>query len=94
MAFQGTGIIPGWLLADETYSKNSKLVYVALTTFIDSKTKDCFPSHAAIGERCALSVSSVQRGLDELREKGVVTWRQRARKDSGQTSNHYVLRMQ
>lgn len=94
MAFQGTAVIPGWLLEDEWTTLNAKMVYLALTTFIDSKTKECYPSHAAIGQRCGLSISSVQRALKELRQKKIVTWKQRAKPDSGQTSNYYKLRIQ
>jgi predicted transcriptional regulator len=93
MAYQGTAVIPGWLLEDDSTTLNAKMVYLALTTFIDSKSKECYPSHAALAARCGLSISSVQRALKELREKKIVTWKQRSRVGAGQTSNYYKLRL-
>ena len=88
----GVTSIPVWLLADEEISMNAKMVYLALLTFIDKK-RQCYPSHKTLGARCARSVSSVQRGLEELRSAGVVTWRSRWKGD-GITSNLYTVTLQ
>jgi hypothetical protein len=89
----GTSSIPVWLLADPDVAPKAKIVYLALLTFID-RNGECWPAHTAIAARSALSVSTVKRALEQLREQGVVTWRARWRSDTGQTSNHYTLRLQ
>lgn len=85
----GFGMVPTWLRGKVT--RNELCVYVALTWRLDADGT-AFPSHALLAEDSGVSVSSVQRALNRLRELGVVDWEQRARpNDPGQTSNRYTV---
>lgn len=72
-------------------SATAKLVYLALSSRA-GETGSSWPSHATLARESSCSVSSAKRALRELRAIGVVTWSERTRDDSGQTSNLYQIR--
>jgi DNA-binding transcriptional MocR family regulator len=55
------------------------------------------PSHATLATKAAVSVDTVQRQLERLRELGLLSWQRRLIRDEStgwrveQTSNAYVL---
>jgi predicted transcriptional regulator len=51
----------------------------------------CDPSHHDIARGTGFGVTTVRKALEELRTAGWVTWRGRARKGRGRTSNTYEL---
>lgn len=63
-------------------------VYVALT-WRSSAEGSCWPSHPKLAEEAGLSVSTVQRALRSLRDKGLVSWTSRKIEGRGQISNVY-----
>lgn len=55
------------------------------------KTDECFPGLKRLANKCRFSVRTVQRGLDELLEKGIITKKHNYRPDGSQTSNIYKI---
>lgn len=50
-----------------------KLIYLALKSFENGKTHDCFPSMAKISERCGASEPTIKKSLDKLEKEGYIT---------------------
>lgn len=66
-------------------------VYCSLCKFADKETQTCFPSYKTIGDLVGVSRSQVGKSLKQMKELGLVTWKQDHREDKGQTSNIYYL---
>jgi hypothetical protein len=88
----GWASIPRWVL-DTDMSCHAKLLLVVLSSYVNVRSQQCWPSHATLAGQCGVSVDTVQRALRELRDRGLVTWEQRTRRDTGQTSNLYSLHL-
>lgn len=89
-SWHGTfALIPERLMA---YGLSGRAVktYVGLALYAD-RAGESFPSLTALAARAGMSVSSVQRGLTELRAAGLVEVVLRVRPTGGQTSNLYRL---
>lgn len=85
----------GWTAVPNTVSRSklsmaAKCVYISLSSRINCGAGN-WPSHALIAEEASCSVATVKRALVELRDAGVVEWRQRTNGKGGQTSNEYRL---
>lgn len=50
-----------------------KLIYLALKSYENGKTHDCFPSMAKISERCGASEPTIKKSLDKLEKEGYIT---------------------
>ena len=86
---------PGWSAIPNRVSRSklsmaAKCVYMSLSSRINCGAGN-WPSHALIAEEASCSVATVKRALVELRDAGVVEWRQRTTGKGGQTSNEYRL---
>lgn len=77
-------------LMDYGLSGRATKVYIGLALYADRKGQ-AFPSLSALGLRTHQSVSSVQRGLAELKRAGLVRVVYRIRPRGGQRSNLYQL---
>lgn len=77
-------------LMDYGLSGRAIKVYIGLALYAD-REGESFPSLASLAKRTHQSVSSVQRGLAELRESGVLEVFYRTRPVGGQVSNLYRL---
>ena len=76
--------MPYELVDDETISAQAKTVYVILDRFADYETGATFVGKARIARMCGYSKpDSVDRYLNELRDKGWITWSRRWRKNTG-----------
>ena len=80
----------GTIYADTELSHRAKTVYMYLKDRSDAEGK-CWPSQKTIATGLNLSVSTVQRALSELEEKGYLTHIQRFRINGGRTSNLYSV---
>lgn len=69
----GFAAIPNWIVRDSSISSNAKLVYMALACHTD-KHEVCWPGQALIGTEVGLSVPTVRKGLNELRDLGLLEW--------------------
>lgn len=84
-------IIPRTLLYDDGVPADAKVIYLVLSAHVAGK-ETCWPSHKRIAKLSRVSVSTVKRRLDTLRELGYVDWINETREnDNGQTSNRYWL---
>ncbi|WP_052748650.1 helix-turn-helix domain-containing protein [Microbacterium sp. Ag1] len=83
--------VPTWIL-HPSVTPPMLAVYVALLTFADLQTGECWPSLAAIAERASVSRATVARALDALEALGVVT-RTKRHDAAGQASNRYTVAM-
>jgi biotin operon repressor len=86
---QGFAMIPRSVLADPTLSTDAKMVYLVLSSHVGDKAT-VWPSHETIAVQASMSRAQVKRKLRELRERGLVDWRARAR-DGISLSNEYWL---
>ena len=50
-----------------------KLVYLAVKSYENSKTHECFPSMAKISERCGASEPTIKKSLDKLEKAGYIS---------------------
>ena len=82
-------LIPERLL-DYGLSGRAVKTYIGLALYADRKGES-FPSYAALSTRTGQSVSSIQRGLAELKEARLVEVVYRVRPHGGQVSNLYRL---
>lgn len=74
-----------------TLTANELALYVALVWRAD-KTGCCYPSHKTLAKDAGMSVSTAQRTIRSLVDKGVVTKVHRHNPETGgQTSNTYHI---
>lgn len=71
-------------------SMHGKMIFIALKTFADSNNQ-CFPSVKLLAELTGMGKTTVNKALTELVQKGVISKKNRIRKDGGKTSNFYTL---
>lgn len=83
--------VPTWIL-HPSVTPPILAVYVALLTFADLQTGECWPSLAAIAERASVSRATVARALASLEALKVVE-RKKRHDTTGQASNRYVVVM-
>lgn len=88
MSDEGYGILPRWLRGILT--ANEIAVYVAISSR-HSPQGSVFPSHKLIAEDAGMSPATAKRTLARLKEKELVSWSNRSRKDRGKTSNVYTF---
>lgn len=78
----GFAAIPNWLVRTRDVSIHDKMVYLVLSSHV-TRDDEWFMSHSRIALEAGMSVSSVQRSLDRLKEFGLVTWRGRINPETG-----------
>lgn len=76
-----------WALSQRTQTGNGKAVLIALASFADNQTGECFPRIEKLAEIAQISVRNVNRGIQELEEIGLIE-----RSRTGR-SNRYMLAM-
>lgn len=87
--YVGFAAIPNWLVRDEKFGTHDKIVYVVLASHV-TRDDSWAMTHAHIAREAGVSVSTVQRALDRLREAGLITWVGRADPETGaQLGNAY-----
>lgn len=91
--YGGYSAVPRKLVYDQSVSGHAKLVYMCLGARINA-SHEAWPSHALIGREAGISVTSVKKGLTELRALGLVTWERRVKPDGSQTSNIYHVKVE
>ena len=86
-------VVPKWVLDKDSkgnaLSSTAVHVYTALVSYAN-KDLNCFPSHATLADLVGKSVSSVRRGLEELKAFGAIQWKGRGDGEQ-QSSNLYYL---
>lgn len=75
-----------WAISQRTQTGNGKAVLIALATFADVKTNECFPRIEKLAEMAQISVRNVNRGLQELEEIGLIE-----RSRTGRSNRYTVL---
>lgn len=85
---EGFAVIPNWIIRDQSIPRNIIAVYVVLTSHAD-RHGSCFPSLDLIAAESGLSKSTVQRTLNEMKERGLTDW-QHVKTPNG-WRNTYVL---
>jgi DNA-binding Lrp family transcriptional regulator len=84
-------IVPEWII-DAPISAQAVRLYATLHRYADKTDKTCYPSINTIAKRMQVSVSTVKRALDELKDVKAITVEARYNKATGeQTSNLYTL---
>jgi len=87
----GFAAVPNWLVEEPTVTAHEKLVYLVLSSKIGDQGA-WFIGHSTIADMAGISVSSVQRALILLNERGVVTWQERRDEATGaRLGNSYRL---
>lgn len=72
----GYTLVPNIVLDDESISNNAQLVYAHILKYGWGKGH-CYPGHETLAKKLKLSVRSIIRALNELRIKGLISWKQR-----------------
>lgn len=85
-----TAITATELVLRESISCKAKQVYTYLA-HRSNRENTCFPGLKRIAKECGMSLSSVQRALNELVSEGLLKKLARYRYDGSQTTNLYVL---
>lgn len=89
--YGGYAIVPRWVL-DTCDSVKEIAVYTALAAYAD-KDRRCYPQHSTIAKDAKCSPRSVQRALNALQDKGVLTWKKGFfdPKTGKSAPNNYIL---
>ena len=75
---------PHELVDDETISPQAKTIYLILDRHADYKSGTTFVGKERVAKKCGYSKpDSIDRYLNELREKGWLSWRRRWRRSTG-----------
>jgi len=72
----GYTLVPNIVLDDESISNNAQLVYAHILKYGWGKGH-CYPGHETLAKKLKLSVRSIIRALNELKVKGLISWKQR-----------------
>lgn len=68
-----------------------KFVFIGIKRHLNSKNKASFPSIERLGRYMGVTRNTVKKAIRGLEEKGIISIKQRHKKDGGSTSNLYVL---
>ena len=80
--------VPKACLEDKRLENAHLLVLLSLYSFMNSKTRTCFPSMSAISERARLTENYTRKRIKELVEFGYVRL---VKKGGGRSANTYLL---
>lgn len=83
-------IIPEWVLYADI-SPAAVRVYCVLHRHADNDTAKCIPSRKHIATKARISLSTVDRSIDELIALGAVTVQHRKSENGDPTSNEYTV---
>ena len=83
-------IIPEWVLYADI-SPAAVRVYCVLHRHADNDTAKCIPSRKHIATKARISLSTVDRSIDELIALGAVTVQHRTSENGDPTSNEYTV---
>jgi hypothetical protein len=87
----GYAVITRSIQRDTTISTKAKMVYITLSSRANAQ-QQCWPAQSLIAKESGMSVDSVQRGLEELRSRGLVSWELDTSKGlPGRHPNRYTL---
>ena len=75
-------------------SQSARFVYLCLCKHADNTNQTCFPSLNRIAQIVGKSISTIKRAVRELIKYGAVERTPRFRKDGGQTSNLYKIKLE
>ncbi|HBA36832.1 TPA: hypothetical protein DCZ15_03080 [Candidatus Falkowbacteria bacterium] len=64
-------IAPNWLLKSPKYTRNERIIAIALNSFAFGK-KECWPSQETIAERAKLCLTSTKETIKSLVKKGLI----------------------
>lgn len=79
-------------LDSDKLTQYEKLVFIAIKSFADNKTKQAYPSLATISRVSGTSLSQVRRSIARMKEMGILKVEQRkSERDNGCMSNLYTL---
>lgn len=84
----GFGIVPRYLR--KKLSGYEIAVYVALSWRVDDYG-ECYLRHQRLADEAGLSLATCKRALESLRDKGIVSWRQKVGEHGGVLCNVYRL---
>lgn len=87
------GIVPEWIWRHPEVNDAALRVWLALWSFADRRTNDCWPSRQTIAETADRSRTTVDRGLRILQNIGALTITNRKSGDGVLTSSHYQLKV-
>ena len=83
-----------WAIQQIGISPTAKLVLMVLADYHNSETGGCFPSKAALAEKCCCTERTVLNAIQELEEAGLITSVSRQDANGRQRSNQYLLNVQ
>ncbi|MCY9546757.1 helix-turn-helix domain-containing protein [Lysinibacillus xylanilyticus] len=84
-------MIPQSLALDKSLTHRDKMVYIALSLFMDNNSKQAYPSAQTLAEIVGVGRNSVFRALKSLESIGYIRREKRAFGQGKQTTNVYYL---
>lgn len=81
-----------WALDCELVAGSEWMTLIMLADHADDQGY-CWPSMSSLAKRVRVSRNTINRNLNLLRDKGLLAWESRTRKDGGTGSNRYQLLM-
>jgi len=79
--------LPRIVLRNSKLSRNSKCTYALLLDYAWQKGS-CFPGQFRMAQELGVSIRTIQRDLEDLRDKKLIDWEQRGR---NKTNIYYIL---
>lgn len=70
---KGYTLIPNYVLHTDKLGSHAKLVYAMLLSYAWGRKNSSFPGQDRLAADCGLSISSIKRALDELKEHNFIT---------------------
>jgi Helix-turn-helix domain len=83
-----------WAIEQRGISPTAKLVLMVLADYHNSETGGCYPSKAALAEKCCCSERTIVNATQELALAGLITLVSRQDEFGRQRSNQYMLNIQ
>lgn len=91
----GWAPIPNWIIRDSDLSLHEIVVLLALIGRVD-RAGECYPSVNLLAKEARCSTRSVQRALDSLGARGMITreWRHDSARRGAATTTYYTTHLE
>jgi len=83
-----------WAIEQRGISMSAKMVLMVLADYHNSETGGCFPSKAALAEKCCCTERTIVNATQELALAGLISLVSRQDEVGRQRSNQYLLNIQ
>ncbi|MAK63582.1 MAG: hypothetical protein CMF75_02395, partial [Maricaulis sp.] len=86
-------ILPSEIAADPQLNVTDLRVVIALASYANAKSRECFPSQSRLARELGISRQTVNRAIGRLSKTGWITSTPQILPKRGQTANRYCIRL-